>query len=310
MMSRTDGTAVTSANKAAFLQSWLFFGTLYEVSRLCDLSIDIEAEFVVGDGHRVSTVALNGLSGRWFASLDSQTIGNKTFMDKIFAISRQMALLAAEETASRTERQPVFQYTPDEALVFVAIEILLRVLGLHLLLHVSSPRFSRPAAEGIDYKQIVTVVNGPLSKLGVGYLEGEENLIHFFRQETASGTRGWCQSELKLRRSLLTRFLPFIDRLRHARDHSSCSENMCSAYQVDEETYTTFHVDEECSCPFVYVPTEDLVDRLSLNIVPTIIITKDLKLQVVDSSELSYIALSHVCKYSTECLLCERVLTH
>ncbi|KAI0329701.1 hypothetical protein GY45DRAFT_1232094, partial [Cubamyces sp. BRFM 1775] len=156
MLSRVDGSLVTSTSKAAFLQAWLFFGTLHEVSRLCGLSIDVHEEFLVDGGRAISTAALNGLAGRWFASLDRTNVGNKAFMHRIFAILRHLVLLLNEEVVkdSDLEWTPVFTYTSEEARVFLTVEVLLRTIGLHLLLHCHSPGFSCDEGDGWNQRMI------------------------------------------------------------------------------------------------------------------------------------------------------------
>lgn len=287
-----DGSPVTATSKAAFLQSWLFFGTLHTVSQMCGLTIDVQAEFLIEDGRSVSTAALNGLARRWFASLATEKIGDKAFMERILAIARQIELLLGEEMTSGPERKPLFRYTADEARVLFALEILLRVLLLHLLLHVESPGFTCSEDEGWK--------NGRISGLAdrvEGYREGNK---HLYGSKGHMATRGWCTSEaFAVETGQATRrFAAVIDRP-VTRDHSVCGKAVCQAYQVNEITYKSAHTDE-CSsaaypCDLVGVPTKELLARLDQDEIPGFVITDDLNVEVVSADRHSYAAISHVC---------------
>ncbi|KAH9898473.1 hypothetical protein C8Q73DRAFT_402901 [Cubamyces lactineus] len=293
MLSRADGSLVTSATKIAFLQAWLFFGTLHEVLNLCGLAIDVERDFLVDDGRSVSTGALNGLAGRWLASLSSNKVGNKDFMERIATIARRIALLLSEEVISRPESQPVFQYTPDDARVFLSMDILLRVLGLHYILHINSPRFGGLKKKRRETERIRSLIHWT----GFSSREGRQKLSDSL--DTAMGTRGWCKSELvSLVSGGIHRFTAVLDRPL-ARDHSACELSLCHAYQIDEVTYQTAHTDACLSddphlCDFVSVPTDALVRRLASGEIPVVVMTENLELRVVSSGEYPYIAFSHV----------------
>ena len=295
MLSREDGFPITAASKAAFLQSWLFFGTIYEVSRMCDLSINAQAEFLVDEGRNVSTTALNGLSGRWFASLDSARVGDKVFMKRILTITRKIALLMGEEIQDREGRKPVFQYTPDEGRALTAIDILRRELVLHLMLHIASPTFICTESDGWRSGHIWLSVKNEFGR------EGTRDLVDAAADLEA---RGWCKSEtdfLERRDPELSPLSSTLDRPR-AMDHSNCDVHECRAYQVVEEIYKTAHTDGcdlglQSSCSFVRVSADDLVEILAQDQVPVVVITEDLQVQVVSGEDHPYIAFSHVCEY-------------
>ena len=292
MLSRTDGAAVTHTSKTAFLQAWLFFGTIREMSRMCGLAMDVQAEFVVDGGRRVSTAALNGLAGRWFASLRREEVGSIVFMERVLTIARQMAPLLRQEVSSRPACQPTYEYTPDEARVLFSMDVLLRVLALHLMLHVRSPAFSTsPEGEAWNAAERIGSV---ITYAPTQVREGELELARLEKMTAAE--RGWCTSEIQTSspdpmdgfKLALTR--PTV------RTHTSCGYTMCRAYQVDEKTYKTAHTSEWCHCNFVGIKAEELVKKLEVDEVPVVTITDELKLQVVSSGEYPYIALSHVCE--------------
>lgn len=289
MLSRTDGSTVTHTSKVAFFQTWLFFGALHEMSKMCGLTMDVQAEFLVDGGRGVSTAALNGLAGRWFLSLSSQEVGREAFMWRVLTIARQISLLLAQEVSSRPEGKTAFEYTSEEAHVLFSIEVLLRVLSLHLLLHAKSPALSHSDAERWD--GILSEFNN--YALSIQDREGDLELCTL-EKETLS-KRGWCPSEIqgwfpdrmdgfKLALSLLVR------------SHRTCDYTMCLAYQVNEKTYKTAHVDPDCFCDFIGVSSGALVAKLEEDHVPIVTITENLEMKVVASADCAYIALSHVCE--------------
>ncbi|KAI0663620.1 hypothetical protein C8Q70DRAFT_370135 [Cubamyces menziesii] len=287
-LSRADGSPVTSTSKAAFLQNWLFFGVLHEVSRMCRLSIDVEAEFINDFGRTsLSTAALNGLASRWFRSLDNKEVGETVFMAEILSVGRLTASLISEEVTQSGE--PVFEYTPDEVRVFLSIDVLARTIGLHLLMHVYSPGFSFPEHEGWDRRRISESIDW-FDRCVEGM---NAKFADHLRDELIR--QGWCINEVSLIPRDCLFFTTLLDRPR-AKDHSGCGMVACGAYQTDEATYKTVHTHDLCdgSCEFVRVPTADLVGLLSQGKVPAVIIADVGSIQVVDSSDYPYIALSHV----------------
>ena len=292
MLSRADGGAVTAASKVAFFQSWLFFGTLREISQMCGCPTDVHSEFVVHDGQDVSTAALNGLAGRWFTSLDTEKVGDKLFLERVFVIARRIVLLLRQELSNDAERKPVFRYTPDQVRVLFSIDILFRALALHLLLHITSPAL---ADETMSAWMTALLYTRDM------WIEGQEDLARFTPEIEA---RGWCKSECGSLRAMqypdLFHFISVLDRPL-AKNHSACGDVVCSAYQVDEATYVTTHIpacsDVACSQDFVGVSAEDLVERLKEDQIPVVIITDDLQIRVVSGNKHPYIALSHVCEY-------------
>ncbi|KAI0663604.1 hypothetical protein C8Q70DRAFT_1050267 [Cubamyces menziesii] len=294
MLSRVDGSPVTSTSKAAFLQAWLFFGTLHEMSRLCGLSMDVDAELLIDGGRAISTAALNGLAGRWFASLDRESVGNKAFMQQIYAIYRRLALLLNQEVvrdsgpegSSRGKKPALFTYTPEEARVFLSIEILLRTIGLHLLLHCYSQGFTCEEGDGWNKRMITQNIDWRGRRV-----EGFDVLEDY--ADTRLEEHGWCPSELLPLPNPELFFASLLDRPR-IRDHSKCGDLVCGAYQTDEATYRTAHADGACECDFVCVSTKDLTDVLDRDKIPVVLISEDLDLEVVDSESCPYIALSHV----------------
>lgn len=266
---------------------------LTEVSTLCGLALDIEAEFLVDNGKSVSTSSLNGLAGRWFSALPPDRFGDEVLMERILAISRYICLLLVEELTednySGSTIQRMYEYTPEECRILHSIDILARTLGLHLLLHVYSPGFSASDDKAWSQNRITRSI------VWMGRaVEGMDQLSDIVFDDLQE--RGWCVSELYLMAAHELIIASLLERPR-ARNHPTCTDTLCHAYQTDEETYKTVHVDETCSCDFVSVPMEDLVNVLAQDQVPAVLVTTELEVCVVHTERYPYIALSHVCEH-------------
>ncbi|KAI0749838.1 hypothetical protein C8Q80DRAFT_1164244 [Daedaleopsis nitida] len=290
LLSRPDGSSVTAASKVAFLQSWLFFGTLNQVSRLCGLGLDIEAEFLVDGGRSVSTSALNGLPRRWFSALGPRRSGQDALMEQILTHARQIGLLLnrklAEDDHSVDGYQIKYEYTAEESRVLHSLDILARILGLHLLLHIYASDSKASTGDTWHGKRIVQSIDWYHHVEGMDQLSDDQVYDHLLE-------RGWCDSELGLLDHHELFVASLLERPR-ARSHSSCTDRLCYAYQTDEATYQTAHVDEGCTCDFVGAQTEELTDVLSQGNVPAVVITENLEVLVVRSDQYPYIAISHV----------------
>lgn len=290
LFSRSDGTPVLASDKVAFLQAWLFFGLLLEVSTLCELELDVEAEFIDKEGS-ISTAKLNGLPGRWFMALaKTHRVGDKPLMERILSLVRHAFLMLTEELVKVDgDFAQRFKYTYTQCRVLQSLNICTRIIGLHLLLHVYSPGFTVTEEDGWGHDRITKSLEYER------YGEGTDQLSELARTDLEE--QGWCESELDLLAPDDLAFASLLTRP-NMRDHSSCRGIVCNAYQSDEATYITRHVQVGCSCDFVGVQTSTLVDALSKDKVPKLVITEQSELRVVAEHDYPYIALSHVCTSS------------
>ncbi|KAK0442105.1 hypothetical protein EV421DRAFT_1951330 [Armillaria borealis] len=277
---------VVASDKVAYLQAWLFFGVLTEVLHLCGLAIDLGTEFFLEDGS-VSTAKLNGLPGRWFeAAAISGRAGDKVLMERILTIARHSHLMLSDERSEDGQTR-IFKYSCAECRVLHSLDILVRTVGLHLLLHTYMPGFTTTEEEGWGRKRIERSLDWPHESP-----EGMGQVVDLARDKLEE--QGWCKSEFYFLLGAQLAFASLLSRLR-IRDHSSCDNIICHAYQTEESTYRTRHVDDECSCDFVGSDTDRLIAALSQKKVPKLVITDGLELEVVSENDYPYIALSHVC---------------
>jgi len=306
MLSRLDGLPVRASDKVAFLQAWLFFGVLEEVSSLCGLEIDVAADFIFND-ELISTEKLNGLSERWFqAAMEMHRAGEKEVVRRILTIARHSSLMLRSEITDirnvASESAEVFRDVSDstytyrynyayaECRVLLSLDILVRIIGLHLLLHTRASNFAAAEEEGWDQGR----VGKSLIWTGTRPTEGMAQLSDFAFVDLEE--KGWCKSELAILEDGDLIFASLLPRPR-IMDHSHCGNVICGAYQTDEVTYKSRHVKDWCCCDFIEVKSDALTSVLSKDEVPKLVITEELELQMVSEQDYPYVAISHVCMF-------------
>ena len=117
-------------------------------------------------------------------------------------------------------------------------------------------------------------------------------------------SKGWCPSQIHRVGSTcdysMMHYLSNIDRrIPEKMAHISCSSNHCQAYNSDPDTYVTSHTFFDCQCSFIAAPTEQLNKIISSGGVPLISLHEGthgkLTIRVHTSKAKSqYTAISHV----------------
>jgi hypothetical protein len=116
---------------------------------------------------------------------------------------------------------------------------------------------------------------------------------------------GWCPSDIERIKdknpSVQTwNLLSQIDKSELARDHSRCSKFVCTSYQIDPRNYHVGHCLTDCTCSELLVDNEAVIAALRKpGVVPLLNISlglslEELKIDVVESESVPYIAISHV----------------
>ncbi|KAF2135512.1 uncharacterized protein K452DRAFT_313931 [Aplosporella prunicola CBS 121167] len=276
-ISRVGGGNATCSMKLAFLQTWLFFGALAEAHAVCNLPIipdDFSADVF-------DTARRNGLPMRlYFASKESGHAGSRALKEKLYAIIRQIQLMITRASDWEDEHD----YTLTQCEVLFSIQILLRMLSLALLCHSRSPF--------LDLEDDLSLsVADPVADWKP---EGQMSMMKFTANRLLE--KGWCRSELwQILQSFdVSTAAYYLDRPYAIQGHDSCTDTTCTAYQINESSYSTLHIDSSCSCAFISVKPAELRDVLARNAIPKIAITDDLQLSIVDEDGLVYIAFSHV----------------
>ncbi|KAL7917205.1 hypothetical protein ACQKWADRAFT_307353 [Trichoderma austrokoningii] len=275
-LSRAAGGEATCYEKVAFLQTWLFFGALAEAQEVCNLPVsrdDYSVDFF-------NTAHLNGLPLRlYLASQSLSSDKRKMLKEELYAIARQVQLMITRVSEVDDEED----YTLVQCEVLFSIQILLRILALALLCHSQQPFLDLK----VDLKLSIADPSQDWK------CEGQMSMAKFVYERLLGN--GWCKSELS---HLLGGFdvsiaACYLNRPYAIKNHDTCSETTCRAYQISDSSYRTLHVGN-CECGFVHVDQAKLKDALSKNKIPKIVVTDELQLSVVEGDEVDYIAFSHV----------------
>ncbi|KAL0563941.1 hypothetical protein V5O48_018117 [Marasmius crinis-equi] len=257
---RTDGTGASLSEQVAFLQTWLFFGVLAEMNTITGVPIP---DFRAGGTPEVlSTAALDVLLRQWLSALE--TLDNDDHEQKR---SRMLEIV-----------QHAMSLQTCISVVLLSIRILFRAILLALAL--SSQLLS-------DLQLLMHPA------LAQSFPANWDELKDYATDEMLAA--GWCTSECKLLEQYDGTYNFFAARLSSGRwrmDHSGCHDALCAADYVNEETYTTVHVQEGCNCEWARVNQEELCAVLDRGQVPRIVVSEDMKLVVGDSQ--GYMAISHV----------------
>ncbi|KAL7620722.1 hypothetical protein AAE478_009720 [Parahypoxylon ruwenzoriense] len=275
--SKASGTEATCSEKVAFLQSWLFFGALAEAHAACNLPINPDDY----SADTFDTAQLNGLPLKlYLASKSSGCAGSEKLRKKLYAIIRQGQLMMTRAS----EWEDEYDYTLTQCEVLFSIQVLLRILSLALLCQFRQPVLN--PKNGFDLS-----IADPAKDWKP---EGQMSMMGFTSGRLLGS--GWCESELwhSLQGFDVALAACYLNRPYAPKNHGRCSDTTCMAYQINESTYQTLHVEDDCKCEFVHVDPAALTNVLKKNMVPTICITDDMQLSVVDGKGVNYIAFSHV----------------
>ena len=264
----------TSAEKIAFIQSWLFFGVLTDVFVTLGISFNI-SDFVSqrNDCKVLSLRPLERYVSTWEA-LEQDS-------DSATRDQRQASLDELLELADILATENLRRHNRYEAIWSLSSQCALSIQLLHEALR---------HAWGVIYmsteKLVTTSGAGLLSDL----------------PESRMRAAGWCPSEIAMlqnRFSVTGRY--FASRLRRrgrAMNHVSCSDVICNASQIDDSTYVTQHTGIGCQCAHFEVDPQEVGSILKQGKVPRFLIKPSrqrrdhLDLQLVDGGP--YVAISHV----------------
>jgi hypothetical protein len=120
-------------------------------------------------------------------------------------------------------------------------------------------------------------------------------------------SNGWCISDIKKCSNTFDsvqalHMLSKIGRSQPPRDHSSCTEQVCRAGQIDLGNYKVGHVKEGCNCKLLTIDDSSVVEILTKeDLFPILKIhggevnVDDLKIDIIESAASAhYVAISHV----------------
>lgn len=255
----------------AFLQTWLFFGALHEIFGQL-LVVD---DFIKQTANRL-------------------LVTTERFEDYMTLWTENYAALASGEKSSTIENCTAY----------------LRQVFAFLHTHTRYQEAASPRPEiWLSINALVDSLSYRIKYIYGLTRDGGPPIIYSTAADAALRSRmlkqGWCPSEVDRVAEECTLneffFISTMDRYDSITDHSACSKGVCVASQVDEKTYKTKHITDDCCCkcsgPLKQHVCSILEDggnpvlRLPLNGE----VAKDAgQIDVLDSRKTAYIAISHV----------------
>ncbi|KAL6307915.1 hypothetical protein BKA93DRAFT_26621 [Sparassis latifolia] len=270
---RLDQQEASTGEQISLLQEWLFFGVLGEMFGICDMSLDV-SHFV--HSKIVSTAPLKEFTASWAGRLGTV---DRAILD---ARSRRMHGYLDVMDDFMFGWHPR-QLSFDEAQVLHSI-VMARSFCHSMFLWYLPENSSDVAL--YNYTPFGPSCSITLEKGAVRHLLD----------------RGWCKSDVSMLCSAgigETIFLiTALERSATTVDHSECTDTVCNADCLDEETYVTRHVRLGCTCPHIQVDGGVVATILANGGVPRIRVPKistsdeDIHIEVVDDGP--YVAISHV----------------
>ncbi|KAL9485392.1 hypothetical protein ACSS6W_004181 [Trichoderma asperelloides] len=276
-----------------FLQTWLWFGLLAEMLGLNEISpgVHLVENTVAAEGIRnlyASTVYLSDEDGKRYISA-------KEVLDSTQVIA---------------ERQKL---APDKRERLIYIRDCLRYANLMIPSALNldeTVRYSICALGEYFSTGLSSVVAQSTPKIDVPNLafswhQGYMQLGGTIDKQMLQ--RGWCPSETEKIRSQFQglhtmHHISQLQRPNANQDHSNCTRHLCTAFQMDIETYQPSHLSDDCGCPLINI--DERVTSLILRSTDTYPILRfD---QIGDESDnfelvvepyepgVPYVALSHV----------------
>lgn len=249
---------------ADFLQAWLFFGTLHEVLGIFFVEFN-QDDFkkLAPDGKELLTTAQLPMY-IWYCAasetrLPQSTKGHRA--RRLQLLLEQILIFVAHAIQLEKRRE-----IPGHA-VMIPVSILCETLSIaaHVIFGIKNMRWDVPQA-----------LLDRMCK--AGWCLGEIEYLDYSQI-------GCCSFFL----------LGSTIKPDDGKDHGRCADGICDAYQLDESTYETKHVDSECRC--MHKPSsndtvgKNIADVLDNGRIPVCTVTilehggvEKLKIEVVDSS--------------------------
>jgi hypothetical protein len=225
-----------------FLQTWLWFGLLAEMLGLNEISPGVR-------------IVEDGLAAEEIRKLYENSV-SLTDDDGNRYINAKVVIESSQAIAER------IQLVPDKRERFIYIRDCLQYASL-MVLSVSNleetVRYSICALGEYFSTGLFRTVAQSKPKIDVphvgfswhqGYMQSGGTM------ERQMLERGWCPSETEKIRSQFhglhtMHHIAQLQRPNANQDHSSCTRHLCTAFQMDINTYQPLHVSDGCSCALV-----------------------------------------------------------
>lgn len=282
---RTDGGNHSIVSLASFLQSWLFFGPLCEVSQSIGIPLQ-RSRFVyqLDDKCFITTNSIKGYIDEWAnaaedQNLETRQIHRSLVRECLGTVNRFLAWFLDYTDLWRWSLLP-----------HLDLDIVLSILIL-----------------GESLLNAAAII-WPLSTRSAAWdtrLHRRQNLL-----QDRLIQAGWCFSETAMLHKELDNTGIYIASLIKRSfsvtlNHSNCAFDKCLAHQINEETYQTKHADDcpnPLNCHHLFADESKVCTILKNGGIPIILIQQSnddenlLRLRVIDarSNDLPFVAFSHV----------------
>lgn len=223
----------------AFLQEWFFFAMLEQF-----LEAKVDMQHFLADRHGticVSTVELPAYLERWQDETESFPLEE---IQQRAEIADGMFLMLNDFVQSLTDKDAWYNYSPAREII-----LSIHILGYNLEF-CKTQFYVLPHLQNLNAETLIRIE--PQTHHTVGSRMLHESMVE----------NGWCPYEATYVWKTLWEtglyVCGLLDQPHPGKDHTKCSDQQCVADQIDEETYQTRHVTDNCTCNFLGPDLEDL----------------------------------------------------
>lgn len=278
-----DFTQHEPTKTAAFLQDWLYFGTLREVLGEYGSKVRYTQPCLGLRNGRVATGSLDEDFARHIngvkIGLQQNSKGSRAQLESAESALKLLSFFCRYKAPLEDDLQGAERmgYWPLSA----EVDFSIRALGSYL-----APRLYNALWDFFPDAALLQLTFGTGS-------------LPYLRMKHA----GWCPSDRTMALGQLSlAALYYASDLRRPsgiRDHNSCTEEMCVASQVDAPTYQTVHTRARCECLSLGPIVENIAAIINAGGIPLIFLSvaKDGKISLKAQPSApgqNYVAFSHV----------------
>lgn len=241
---------------AAFLQDWLYFGLLSELSSIACKKAPIMQDFVVGNGGLNRIVIGGKLEGKLEDCISC--IGKMRLKKRLQAVERlECALDTASRIVTHLWYSSVGGAGNNNRRDHVPVDVLTSIMVLG------------------------SSIDAGLIQLALATRKRSWRLAEMAHM--SMGRKGWCPRDAAVTKSSLSEVSMYCAshlQRHHRQDggsvstaaprHDHCTDYACDLQQIDDDAYETEHVTDHCPCEFWSVDEKELVKIIQENRIPYI----------------------------------------
>ena len=265
----TNNGSRTVEEAAAFLQTWLYFGTIHEVLG------DVTAAYVWmnENGPMISTLDLPVHLQMWKGRVDGMDADDKQHdLQRVLSCLLEVDLLVGQFNRSGG----FVDSWPLDPVISLSVLVLLETLDD------ARHKFYSPTAE-VSVQLNLTV-------------------SHLLEQQMLD--QGRCPEQISMLGLTCGPSAMYVtSRLKNfsVRDHTRCDKTICVSYQLDPLKYQSKHVEPDCRCKHLHAHLPDISELVRAGQIPIVRLQEGesddiIEIQVARHEPMrnSYVAISHV----------------